>query len=520
MVKNLTGKAVSGTEEQGLRGFLDSILRYRVRFLSVFLFFFLLTLIYVLFVPRKYESDMSVVVQNARRPAVISPEPTVGVLPLIAPVTEDQVNSQMEILGSTDVLDEVVDPGWHNVPISAHSREKELAHENQVYRLRKHLDIQPVRKSDVIDVSYRANDPKVATDTLNRLLAVYLEREKVISEPAGAARFFNNEAMRYQQQWAQARQQLSQFQQQHQMVSASDKANQLQLVLTNTLELQKQAEADASAIAKRLMAENAEHASTPVRQRTQEMTVPASGSIDQVNTLLAQLNLRRAQLLTEYLPTDPLVKQVDSQIEQAKTELANSRALQSTQVSTNVNPTWQLQDEAIQQDKAGLRAARARVETIGAQVDQLNQQLAETERDSGAYEALQHKVAEYETDYRLYLQKRDAAAISEAMNEQGLINIAVAQSPSFSLKAVRPRPLVDTVLGIVTALFLACFAVYLAESGRRTIGTPAELEAASRYPLLATVGLGPGQRTLAAGSGWRVFPSRMIRASRSGRNQG
>ncbi len=50
----------------------------------------------------------------------------------------------------------------------------------------------------MIDVSFTANDPREATDTLNRLLAVFLAREKTISQPVGAAHFFNEEANRYQ----------------------------------------------------------------------------------------------------------------------------------------------------------------------------------------------------------------------------------------------------------------------------------------------------------------------------------
>lgn len=519
MVSALTTRAVSATDEPVLRRLLQSILRYRIRFLSVFLFFFLLTMLYVFLSPKKYESDMSVVVQNARRPDVLSAEPTIATQALVAQVTEDQVNSQMEILASADVLDEVVDPGWRKVPFSAHSRDAELAHEAKVNRLRKHLQIQPVKKSDVIDVGYRTNDPQEATATLSRLLAVYLDRDKLIAEPAGASRFFNDQAARYQKDWAQARQELSDFQQKHDIVSIDDKQAQLQLALQTTLELQREAEADVSTIGRRLSVENSELASTPIRQKTGETLVPASGSIDQVNAMLAQLTLRRAQLVTEYLPTDPIVRQLDSQIEQAKAELANAKNLQSTERSTAVNPTWQLQDEAIAQDKAALRAGTTRAAKISAQVDSLNQELHATEADAVAFESLQHKVAELESDYRLYLQKRDTATISEAMNENGFINIAVAQSPSFSLSPVRPRPLVDSVLGFITSLFLACFAVYAAETSRRTIGSPTELGAVSRYPLLATVAFRPIDAPAATGSRWKLKPPRVGRPNRPARAQ-
>ena len=69
------------------------------------------------------------------------------------------------------------------------------------------------------------------------------------------------------------------------------------------------------------------------------------------------------------------------------------------------------------------------------------------------------------------------------------MNVVVAEQPTLSYIPVRPKPLVNAVLGMVTALFLGLCAVYLAEAGRNTVATPRELEAASQYPVLATLSI-------------------------------
>jgi uncharacterized protein involved in exopolysaccharide biosynthesis len=494
MVTSLTVSNVTPAKEATMRSFVEALFRHRARFVIVMGTVLLLTALYIFMVPKKYESDMSLIVENARKPEILSAEPLTGTQPLVSQVTEEQVYSQVEILGSADVLDEVADPGWRRVPLTSHSASAQFEHENKVNRLRKHLDIAAVRKSNVIDVNYRTHDPREATTTLQRVLEVFLAREKVISEPAGASRFFEAQAEGSHKAWAAAQEQLAKFQQANHIVSISDSETNLQKAITDTLVLKRAAEAEISEVGQRLLAESKERATTPVRQQTEQRVVPASGSVDQVNTLLAQLTLRRAQLTTEYLPSDPIVKQVDSQIAQAKAELDKSKALQSIEVSTNVNPSWQTQDQAILEDRAHLQAAKARRDEIDKQVNLLETQLNATESATLTYASLQQKVAQLDTNYQLYMQKRDAARISEAMNEQGLINIGVAQSPTFSLSPVRPRPLIDSVLGVFTALLMACFAVYLAESGRQTISTAGELEAASRYPVLATIDFRPQYR--------------------------
>ncbi len=473
-----------------LRGAVEALFRHRTRFLLVFGLGLLLTLLYVFASPKKYESDMSLLVQNARKPEVISAEATTSSQGAAAEVTEEELYSQVEILGSSDVLDEVVDPGWREVPVTSHPAEAQALHEQKVARLRKHLVVAPVRKSHVIDVSYRANSPQEATETLSRLLAIFIARQKDIGRPTGASHFFNEEAGRYQGQWSKAQQDLANFQQSHHLVSVADKETELEKAIADGQALERGADAEISEVEHRIAAESAAIASTPARQQTMQRVVPAAGSVDSVNTLLAQLTLRRAQLLTEYLPTDRIVQQVDSQIEEAQSELKKSQAMNSMETQTNVNPKYQAQDQALADDRAHLGAAMGRRSTIAAQLVDLENQLKTTERDSLEFTTLQQKVAALDTNQQLYVQKRDAAQISEAMDERGLLNVGIAQSPTFSLGAVRPRPLIDTFLGLLTSFFLASFAVYLAEAGRDTIATPAELDVASRYPVLATVGYG------------------------------
>ena len=61
------------------------------------------------------------------------------------------------------------------------------------------------------------------------------------------------------------------------------------------------------------------------------------------------------------------------------------------------------------------------------------------------------------------------------------------EQPTLSYEPERPKPLLYGALGLVSAVFLGMCAVYFAETSRSTIATPRELDAVSRYPVLATV---------------------------------
>jgi hypothetical protein len=100
---------------------------------------------------------------------------------------------------------------------------------------------------------------------------------------------------------------------------------------------------------------------------------------------------------------------------------------------------------------------------------------------------LRARADELKGNYELYVQKRDQAQIEDAMDEQQLMNVGVAQQPTLSYVAERPKPLMNVLLGVVTSLILGLCAVYFAETGRHTIATPREMDRFSRYLVLATV---------------------------------
>ena len=117
----------------------------------------------------------------------------------------------------------------------------------------------------------------------------------------------------------------------------------------------------------------------------------------------------------------------------------------------------------------------------------------------GFFNNLEAQVKE-QRNYELYVEKRDQSVIADAMDDdRGLMNVVVAQKPTWPYLPVRPKPVLNLLLGAVTALFLGLCAIYVAEVGRNTVATPRELDAASRYPVLATISAECGPTI----GGWR-----------------
>jgi hypothetical protein len=152
-----------------------------------------------------------------------------------------------------------------------------------------------------------------------------------------------------------------------------------------------------------------------------------------------------------------------------------------------VDPAWQQLHTSFVQTEISRRQTMAHRASAVAELAALREDLGRTQELTVQFNNLEAQSNQAKQNYELYSQKRDEAQIEDAMDEQKLINVAVAQQPTLSYVAVSPKPLSNAVLGAVTSLFLALCTVYLAESGRSTVATPRELDGASRYPVLATI---------------------------------
>jgi len=493
LMQGLADNAIAVQENGSLKPFVETAFRYRRLWVLVAGGVLALSVLYTALVPRQYRSEMEILIQNNRGDDQITPQRTMGSV-MVNGVTEEQINSEIELLRSRSLANVVVDPQWTEMSATTMTRDALKAHDKAVAQFAKHLTVEMVRKSNVIRVSYTAFDPRNATQALSRLLNAFLTKQREIAQPPGTAEFFVSEAARYKTELDQAQEELAQYQQQHQIVSLGDTEQATDREINDAETELRAIDAKIGEESQRIDTEVGQLRSIPSRQATQERTVPNDYSVERLNTMLAELENKRTSLLTKFTPGDRLVQETNKQIADTKSALSNARQMSSQEHSTDVNPVWQSVSASIIQGQAERQALKARRGVLEQQISNLRNSLASAEGSTVAFSTLRQKVADLESNYQLYTQKSNEAKVEDAMNENRLLNVAVAQSPTLAMTPIRPRPVLDLTLGAFTALFLANFAVFLVEMGRSTVATPREVNRFARYPLLATVPFAPTRR--------------------------
>ncbi len=473
-----------------LRDGAGAIFRRRGLVLFTFLSVIAGTIVVTLLLPNRYESRMKILVKNQRVDVVITPEATTNAPAVDNDVSENQINSEIELLTSRDLLTQVVtETGLAKSDASLFGKPAPEAEriEKAVNQLTKDLSITPVRKANIITVSYSSGSPQMAAAVLKKLGEYYLEKHLKLNHPKGASDFFTDKAEEYEKQLKESEQTLSNYQQQNKLVALNQ---QKELTLQKSAEAKtKMLDADAALneATDRIARVEQQLAAIPKRVITQSRQLPNQYSAERLNTMMVELQNKRTVLLTKYRPEDRLVREVDAQIKTTQEALTKAEGKTSIEEATDLNPLRQTLETELSRARLDQAGARARRDTLAGQLQQYDASLKKLEGDTTKHDDLQRQKKEAEDNYQLYAKKREEARIADELDRQKITNVSIAEAATVPQLPSSPNRPANLALGFVLAAFLSLGSVFSVEMLSDAVHTPRQLEALTGALVLATV---------------------------------
>ena len=479
--RNFTVRSLS------LRDAAVVVFRQRWLILLTFLTTVIVATLLAIYLPHEYESRMKILVKNVRVETPVTSEKT-GVAVDPNDVSEGQIISQIELLRSRDLLFQVV--------VNNRLAENEAGTEptteeieKAVYKLEKDLQITPVKKANIIEVSYNSKSPETAAAVLNNLAELYLDKHIKLHRPPGTFEFFKNQTEQSQRDLRDAENKLSSFQKKMNVVSITQ---QKDLGLGRFMETQARLNDLNGAIKetdKRIAEIEKQLSGMQSRISTQSRVIPNQDSVERFNTMLVELRNRRTQLLTRFQPEDRLVKEVDEQIRITTEALAKAQQTTYSEQASDINPLRQNLEAELAKARVEQTGRYALRENLEAQVRQYQEQLARLKGATTIHDDLSREVKKADETYQLYAQKQEESRISDELDKQKISNVTIAEAatvPHVPNKTNRP---LTVLLGAAMGLILGIGCAITAEFFRETIHTPRELEALTGIPVVATVPL-------------------------------
>jgi capsular exopolysaccharide synthesis family protein len=411
----------------------------------------------------------------SRLTGVISPdsEPTVAA---------DSVNTEVEVIQSTPLIQST---------ISALDLVDDSGKPLTPRKFRKGLKVKSVRGTTTISISYRARSAEESATVVNKLIELYLERNRLSNraEATAAREFIEKQLPETQLRVAQASEALTKFKQQNRFVSADDEAKAYATTLQRLEEDLNQAQsslANSRARSASLQRQLNTDPRSAIALSTLSQSQGVQKALEELQDIQSQLTRARARFQEE-APVIISLKEKEARIRQ----LLQQRIREVIGDQSNPEP--------------------GKIQ-LGKLREDLVQDLIKSEVDRSGYE---NQFSTITNQYRIYRQRSTILAGLEQTQRELLLNLNAAQSTYETLlkrlQEIRlaenqnvgnaqviepalpperpdsPKKALNLVVGVAIGLVLGVLTAFILDYRDNTLKTSRDAKEIFGYPLLGII---------------------------------
>jgi uncharacterized protein involved in exopolysaccharide biosynthesis len=227
-------------------------------------------------------------------------------------------------------------------------------------------------------------------------------------------------------------------------------------------------------------------ATLPERTTTQIRTADNPDLMKSLKSSLLDLQLKRTQLLTKFEPTHRLVQEVDQQIAQAQTTIVAESLAPVRDETTDKSANYEWAKSELQHAEVQLRALEAREAAMGAQEASYRNMARRLGEDAVTQDDLLSTEKATQENHLLYVKKQEEARMADALDERGIVDVAIAEQP---VAPALPVWSTWTVLaaGLAAAGVAGTGAAFAADYVDPAFRTPDDVLAYLNAPVLASL---------------------------------
>ena len=447
-------------------------------------------LLSALALPTKYRAETKLLVKRERVDPIVTPEQNAPMM-FKDTVGEEEINSEVELIQSQDVLQKVVT----TCGLDARKLLSGILHPGEtpqqrtdraILQLRGDLQLEVIKKTNVISIAYEAHKPELAQKVLATLDKAYLDKHLEVHHPPGQVEFFDQEAEQYKKELMSVESQMSKFSGEQNGVAPNI---QRDMVLQKLADFNGSLDTTLASIAegrKRIADLEGQLKSTPTRLTTQVKKGDNAQVLQNLKATLLTLEMKRTELLTKYQPTYPLVVEVDKQIADTHAALTLEETSPVKEETTDQNTTYAWVNSELAKAKSDVAGLEARETALHAIVNVYMAQARKLDEQGILQGDLMRTQKADEANYLLYTKKREEARIADALDRTRILNVSVAQNPVIPSLPTR-SPWVFGLVACLLASAVSLGVVFALDYADQSFRTPTEVMAELRIPVLAAV---------------------------------
>jgi uncharacterized protein involved in exopolysaccharide biosynthesis len=427
--------------------------------------------------PREYEITAHLLVNTARAEVPLAPGDASKLV--ISKLSDKDLNSEIQVLKSRQLIEDVllalgVDDSWRpergavgkvkgfirsNLGMAEGSYFNEM-----VVHLQNEIRITAVKRSNVIQVSYLAEDADRATQIVKALTERYLERRAEMYQSPQVVSFFEEQMLMAERRLAENEQALERSLAASGTTMVKGPLGSDSLAAQKMVVMGRLAEAKDELAGLEVEVQGKLHEVLILKARIAEEPerIPSAGGSTKdtaIISALAALELERDALLQDFKPDSRYVRDIDTQIELAELRLAQVEDDRASIDGTELNVLHQELKSLLVRAETEIEGNLARIDLLRGHIFEYSRALERVNESSFEVERIQRDAQASEEDYLLYRKKHEEARIASAMDKQQLINVTITQPARIPLRPVSRglflRMIIVTMFGFGGSLGLA-----------------------------------------------------------------
>lgn len=434
-----------------------------------------------------------------------SADPTLA--PRIAPVVsvgqarEAELRTATEILGSRELAEQLVDKaGIETVtgraptplPADGEAQPQKRQRERAVTLFLRHLQVEVDKQSNVVTLGLEHPSSRQAQALLSDYVRLFLDRHMEINLGTPSLELFQQQAAQFEREAEKALNELSTLRKEVGSGNTKDaqfvlmqQVNQLRLTVART-------RAEQLAAAKKADEFDRTCKTLEVEIVARRRTGISNPVADKIRGNLFDLQVQAQQVDKTYRQDSPPAATLRAQIETARGLLAQEPP-ERAESTLESNPVRQALLTRYLEEKALAEALAAKLQAEEEALEQENRRLTRLLEQEPLIERAEDRLKRMQANHLKYADMTEQVRISNELVRSKITNVVVLQGATEPLLPVRPKKVLNLILGLIGGLLCGLALALLVEFFDDSLRGPEDVAETLGLRVLASLPEVPGK---------------------------
>ncbi|MCC7338204.1 MAG: hypothetical protein IT422_24190 [Pirellulaceae bacterium] len=460
----------------------------------IFVSIIALTVVVIVFYPRKYRSTAKLLLKIGRESVTLDPTvTTTGETLSLHHTRTSEINTTLDMMRNRLVLEQVAakignKPILSGYPAGAAPRAKKSSggllsslrglvqlddipeDELVILELESNLSIESASDSGVVKIGYQAKSPELAQQIVQCWVDVYRQLHTKINQTAGASHFFEAEEKVALERLTRTRQALRRAKDDAGLVTVAGQQQMLESRLFAARQAVSTTSSQLAASKSRMEELSKLDRAIPERMLVSESSV-GNRAHEQMRQKLYELEIEGERLSGTYTESHPAFQLIRQQQREAKEILANEEG-NTLETVQNINLVSQALQIKLNEERADYAALVQMLVTEQAHLEDLQAELLRLNGLEQEIVELEGQVDALATQHRLIVDKLEQSRLADLLEENHITSINTVQPATLEARPATPNKKLCAVLGIFAACCGAIGVPVMRRAARQLAAAP------------------------------------------------